>query len=289
MKGRPFFQNQKTLNLNGKVINLSSPLVLGVLNITPDSFFDGGRYNSLEAAVERASELVEEGADIIDVGAVSTRPGAELIDWQSETERLLPLVGELVSSFPGINISVDTYNSKTARIAVENGACMVNDVSAGEIDPKMFETIADLKVPYIIMHMKGTPKNMQQNPVYDDIFKEIAAFFSQKIARLKELGVHDIIIDPGFGFGKTLDQNYELLRLLPYFKIFDQPLLVGVSRKSMAYKLLNIEPNDALNATTSLNTIALLNGAKILRVHDVREAKEAIAIVEKFTERLSND
>lgn len=259
---------------------------MGVLNITTDSFFDGGKYLNLDDALKRASQLLDEGADIIDVGAASTRPGAEVVSWQSETERLLPVIRAMVSSFPEIVISVDTYNAQTAFMAVENGACMVNDVSAGQLDAKMFETVANLKVPYIMMHMKGTPQNMQQNPVYEDIFKEIAAFFSPKIAQLKALGVNDIIIDPGFGFGKTLDQNYELLGLLPYFQIFDQPLLVGVSRKSMAYKLLNIEPQDALNATTSLNTIALLNGAQILRVHDVKEAKQTITIVEKYLEQI---
>ncbi len=289
MLGISLLQDQKTLNLNGKVINLSSPLVMGILNITPDSFFDGGKYLGLDAALERTSELIEQGADIIDVGAASTRPGAELINWRTEVNRLLPVVKELVSSFPGINISVDTYNSKTARGAVESGACMINDVSAGDIDPEMFVTIADLKVPYLLMHMKGIPNNMQQNAVYQDIFKEIAPYFYGKVERLIDLGVNDIIIDPGFGFGKTLDQNYEILGLLPYFKIFDRPLLVGLSRKSMAYKLLNTESKDALNATTALNTIALLNGANILRVHDVRQAREAITIVEKYMEQKQKD
>ncbi len=289
MKRDSVFTKKRTLNLNGKIINLSSPLVMGVLNITPDSFYDGGRYFGLRAALDKAARLLEQGADIIDIGSASTRPGAKLIDWQMESQRLQPVVNALVSSFPEINISVDTYNAKTARVAVESGACMVNDISAGEIDPEMFKTVAHLKVPYVMMHMKGTPQSMQQNPVYDDIFKEIAACFSRKIERLIELGVNDIIIDPGFGFGKTLDQNYELLNLLPYFNIFDQPLLVGVSRKSMAYRLLNIDPQDALNATTALNTIALLNGASILRVHDVREAKEAIAIVVKYREKQQKD
>lgn len=251
---------------------------MGVMNITPDSFYDGGWYRHPLDAISLAEKMLTEGADILDVGAASSRPGANIIDPRDEQERLMPALKAIRKQFPQAIISVDTYHSGTARKAVEAGASMINDISSGSIDPEMFATIAELKVPYVIMHMQGTPADMQKEPAYRDVVKEVAAFLSKRVSQLKQMGVHDIIIDPGFGFGKTLSHNYELLQHLDFFSIFGLPVLAGVSRKSMINKLLGTTPGQALNGTTVLHTLALERGANILRVHDVKEAVEAIKI-----------
>ncbi len=274
-----FFCPKRTLNLRGKIMNLSSPIVMGIINITPDSFYDGGKFQSNWQVVKHAEQLLMEGAAILDLGAASSRPGSGLIDAAEEKQRLLPVIKGILRRFPEAILSIDTYNSETAIMAVEEGAHMINDISAGNIDPAMFDTIARLQVPYIMMHMQGTPANMQQNPVYKDLIKEISAFFAERVNRLNQMGVNDIIIDPGFGFGKTIEHNYQLLNQLDFFRVFDLPLLVGISRKSMINRVLGTTPDEALNGTTVLNTIAAQKGASILRVHDVRQAMEAVKIV----------
>ncbi len=252
---------------------------MGIINITPDSFYDGGKFQTTWQVVKHAEQLLQEGAAILDLGAASTRPGAQLIDATEEKERLLPVIKGILKRFPDAVLSVDTYHSETAIMAIDEGAHIINDVSAGSIDKAMFNTIAHLQVPYIIMHMQGTPASMQQRPIYKDLIKDISSFFAHRIAHLNSIGVSDIIIDPGFGFGKTLEHNYNLLNQLDFFRIFELPLLVGVSRKSMINQVLGTKPEDGLNGTTVLNTIALQKGANILRVHDVRQAVEAIKIV----------
>lgn len=275
-----FFQSKRTLNCRGKIINLSTPAVMGIMNLTPDSFYDGGRYKNDWEVIKHAGQMLDEGALILDLGAASSRPGAGLIDPEKEKKRLLPALELILKNFPDAIVSIDTYNASTAETAIKNGAHMINDISAGSVDSRMLEIIAQLQVPYVIMHMKGVPETMQNNPVYDDPVKEIAYYFSQKVDQLRQLGVHDIIIDPGFGFGKSVQDNYRLLEKLEYFKIFELPVMVGVSRKSMINKVLEITSKDALNGTTALNTIALQKGADILRVHDVKQAMEAIKIVQ---------
>lgn len=270
----------KSINCNGTFIDLSLPKVMGILNITPDSFFDGGKYNNPNSIINHVEKMLGEGATFIDVGAYSSRPGAQHISEKEELARILPVVKLLTKEFPEILISIDTFRSDIAEQCIHNGAAIINDISAGNLDPKMFKMVAKLQVPYCIMHMQGTPQNMQKNPNYNDVVKDILFYFSNKIAELRSLGIHDIITDVGFGFGKTLNQNYELLKHLNLFKSLDVPTLVGLSRKSMLAKPLKITQNEALNATTSANTIALLKGASILRVHDVKEAFEAIKIVE---------
>ncbi len=251
---------------------------MGIMNITPDSFYDGGRHMRPWDAIKLAEKLLHDGAHILDMGAASSRPGAAIIDPAEEQERLIPALKAVVRQYPEAIISVDTYHASTATIAIDSGAHMINDISAGTVDPAMFQTIARLQVPYVIMHMQGRPDNMQKNPQYTHLIKEVAGFFSGIIKKLRDLGVHDIVIDPGFGFGKSLQHNYELLANLDYFAIFDLPILVGFSRKSMINKVLNTKPEQALNGTTVLNTIALQKGADILRVHDAKEAVEAIKI-----------
>ena len=270
----------KTINCKGKLIDLSSPKVMGILNITPDSFFDGGKYNNQSSVISHVEKMLSEGATFIDIGAYSSRPGAKHISEDEELQRILPVIELLLNEFPQILISVDTFRSTIAEQCIQKGACIVNDISAGNMDSKMFETIAKLQIPYIIMHMQGTPQNMQANPTYTNVVKDILFYFSQKIEKLRAVGVNDIIADVGFGFGKTQAHNFELLSSLTLFKNLEIPLLVGLSRKSMLYKPLNNTSNEALNATTTANTIALLNGASILRVHDVKEAVEAVKIVE---------
>ena len=268
------------INCKGKLINLSTPKVMGILNTTPDSFYDGGKYKDMDTALTHVEKMLNAGATFIDVGAYSSRPNATHITEEEELHRILPIVTTMVEKFPEILISIDTFRSKVAKECVQIGACMVNDISGGTIDTAMFSTIAELQVPYILMHMQGTPQNMQKNTVYDDLVKDIIYFFSEKVQQLNALHVNDIILDVGFGFGKTLEQNYTLLQRLDLFKILELPILAGLSRKSMLYKLLDTTPQEALNGTTAANTIALLNGASILRVHDVKEATEAISIVE---------
>jgi dihydropteroate synthase len=272
-----------TINCKGKLIDVSSPKVMGILNITPDSFFDGGKYKNEADILFQTEKMLNEGATFIDVGAYSSRPGAAHISEKEELSRILPVIDLLVKNFPEIIISVDTFRSEIAKKTIENGAAIINDISGGKMDENMFQTVAELQVPYILMHMLGTPQNMQQNPVYKDVTKEIIRFFSEQIFKLHQLKVNDIIIDMGFGFGKTIAHNYELLQNLSLFQSLDAPILVGVSRKSMLYKPLEISANEALNATTVANTIALLNGANILRVHDVKEAVEAIKIVNQIS------
>jgi len=273
----------KSINCNGKLVDLTTPKVMGILNITPDSFFDGGKYNDTIAIVSQVNNMLDEGATFIDIGAYSSRPGAKHISEAEELNRISPIIKLLIKEFPSILISVDTFRSKIAEQCIQNGACMVNDISTGSMDNNMFTTISKLQVPYIIMHMQGSPQTMQMNPVYDNIVKDVLFYFSKKISELRSLGVNDIITDVGFGFGKTIEHNYELLSNLELFKNLEVPMLVGLSRKSMLYKPLNFSAKEALNATTSANTIALLNGANILRVHDVKEAMEAVKIVNLTT------
>ena len=268
-----------TINCKGKLIDFSTPRVMGILNTTPDSFFDGGSYKNETEIVEQVEKMLTEGATFIDVGGVSSRPGAKHISKEEELQRVVPIIELLVAHFPGIIISIDTFRSTVAKKAIEAGAALINDISGGKMDANMFKTVAELQVPYIIMHMLGTPQDMQQHPQYDDVTKEVISFFAEQIHHLQQLKVNDILIDVGFGFGKTIVHNYELLKNLALFKSLDAPILAGISRKSMLCKPLEITPKTALNATTSANTIALLNGANILRVHDVKEAMEAVKIV----------
>lgn len=273
-----------TINCKGNLIDVAEPKVMGILNITPDSFFDGGKYKNEADILFQTEKMLHEGATFIDVGAYSSRPGAAHISEKEELIRILPVINLLVKYFPEIIISVDTFRSEIAKETIQNGAAIINDISGGKMDENMFQTVADLQVPYILMHMLGTPQNMQQNPVYEDVTKDIIRFFSEQIFKLHQLKVNDIIIDMGFGFGKTIAHNYEILKNLSLFKNLDAPILVGVSRKSMLYKPLEITAIEALNATTAANTIALLNGATVLRVHDVKEAVEAIKIVKQLKE-----
>ena len=271
------------INANGRLMDLSEPQVMGILNVTPDSFYAGSHGVTEGYIIDRIHQIMNEGASIIDIGACSTRPGADEVSIEEEMSRLRMGLALIRKHRPEAIVSVDTYRADVAKMCVEEyGAAIVNDISAGQMDEQMFATIARLGIPYIIMHMKGTPKDMQVNPQYDHFLKEVFYYFSEKVQRLRDLGVKDIIIDPGFGFGKTLEHNYELMNHLEEFALFELPLLVGVSRKSMIYKHLGITPEEALNGTTTLNTIALLKGASILRVHDVREAMESIKIVQKM-------
>jgi dihydropteroate synthase len=271
-----------TINCNQNLIDLTTPKVMGILNVTPDSFFDGGKYKNEKDILSQTEVMLNEGATFIDIGAYSSRPGAKHVSENEELQRIVPVVELLVKNFPEIIISIDTFRSKVAAESVNAGAGLINDISGGILDNNMFNTVAKLQVPYIMMHMQGTPQNMQLNPVYDDVVKEIISFFTEQLFKLRELKVNDVIIDVGFGFGKTTEHNYELLKKLSLFKNLDVPILTGVSRKSMLYKLLDISVKEALNATTVANTIALLNGTNILRVHDVREAVEAVKIVEQL-------
>lgn len=271
------------INCKRNLIDLSTPKVMGILNITPDSFYDGGSYTSDKDIFAKTEKMLLEGATFIDVGGYSSRPGAKHISEDEELQRVIPVIELLVKEFPEILISIDTFRSNVALQSINTGACMVNDISAGSMDKNMFQTVAILQVPYILMHMKGTPQNMQQHPTYEDVTHEVIYFFSKKLAELKALGINDLIIDVGFGFGKTMEHNYTLLKNLQLFKNLDVPILTGVSRKSMLWKLLGITAKEALNATTAANTIALLNGTNILRVHDVKEAMEAVKIVNQLT------
>ena len=271
-----------TINCKGTLVDFSSPKVMGILNITPDSFFDGGKYQHKKAILTQTEKMLKEGATFIDVGAYSSRPGADHVSEEEELRRILPAVALLLREFPDIYLSIDTFRSRVAKKTIEAGAAVINDISGGNMDALMFKTIAQLQVPYILMHMQGTPQTMQHYPRYEHITTDLIQFFSEKIDELRRLQINDVIIDVGFGFGKTILHNFQLLKELHHFQTFNLPLLAGVSRKSMLYKTLNIHPNDALNATTSANTIALLHGANILRVHDVKEAVECIKIVEQL-------
>ncbi len=274
-----------TINVKGQLIDLSEPQVMGILNVTPDSFFSGSRKQTETEIRERVAEIFNEGASMIDVGAYSSRPDADDISPEEEMSRLrrgLKIVREM---YPEAVVSVDTFRADVARMCVEEyGADIINDISGGNMDSRMFSTVAELGVPYILMHMKGTPQTMQQSPQYDDLMKDILLYFAERVQQLRDLGQKDIIIDPGFGFAKTLNHNYELMQQLDKLGIFELPVLVGISRKSMIYRLLGRTPADALNGTTTLNTIALLKGASILRVHDVKECVEVVNIVKKMKE-----
>lgn len=257
----------------------ASPLIMGILNVTPDSFFDGGKYTTGQAWLEKTGSMIEAGADIIDIGAYSTRPGAEEVSESDEADRLIKVIVSVREKFPEIVISVDTFRASVAEKAVASGANIINDISGGTVDDQMFEVVAKLNVPYILMHMKGTPKTMQADPVYKDVTKEVFNFFKAQLEKLKKLNVEKVILDPGFGFGKTVEHNFQLLKDLPDFNELNCPILAGMSRKSMINKLLNISSKDALNGTSVLNTIALEKGAKILRVHDVKEANEVRKLI----------
>ena len=275
-----FLKRKNTINLNGRLIDLSKPVVMGILNVTPDSFFDGGKYKTEKKIIQRAEEILKQGATIIDIGAFSTRPGTEAVPTKEEIDRLLPAVKAVRKAFPEASLSIDTFRSWVALTVIEEcGPCIVNDVSGGNFDPHMFDIIGKLGVPYILMHMLGNPLLMEKNPVYEDIIRDISMFFTDRVKKLTSAGVKDVILDPGFGFGKTMAHNYELLNRLDSFKVFQLPLMAGVSRKSMIHKLLDSDPEQALNGTSVVNTLALMGGTDILRVHDVREAVEAVRIM----------
>ena len=255
---------------------------MGILNVTPNSFYDGGKHKEINSIIHQVDKMLSEGADFIDIGAYSSKPSAEFVSEEEEIKRLVPIVKSLVETFPNIVLSVDTFRAQVAKASVENGVAMVNDIAAGLLDDKMLETVAELKVPYIMMHMRGNPQTMQSLTQYDDIVKEMIFYFSERIQKARSFGILDIIIDPGFGFAKTLEQNYEVLHKMELFSMLELPLLAGISRKSMIYKVLEKTPQEALNGTSVLNTIALQKGAKILRVHDVKEAVECIKLVSKL-------
>lgn len=271
---------KKTLNIGGKLLDLSIPQVMGILNITPDSFYSGSRVLQLEDAYKKAEKMLSEGANILDLGGHSTRPGADAVSETEEANRVLPVVEMLRKHFPRAIISIDTFRASVARQAIEAGAHIINDIAGGNLDPLMFETVAALQVPYILMHSRGTPQTMKDLNQYDDLVTDVMRELQAKIYELQQLGVKDIVADMGFGFAKNADQNYVLLRELRAFEILNVPLLVGVSRKSMIWRKLNITPDQSLNGTTALNTVALLNGASILRVHDVKEAVETVKLIQ---------
>lgn len=278
-----FFSRKLTINCGGELLDLSNPRIMGILNITPDSFYDGGKYATHTQIIERVQQMINEGCDILDIGAYSSRPGAKDISEKEEINRLTPIIELIKKHFPDIILSIDTFRAVVAEHVIENFKIeIINDISAGDMDSRMFEVIARHQVPYIMMHMQGTPQNMQDNPKYKNVVKEVIRYFAKKVDHLKLLGINDLIIDPGFGFGKTIDHNYQLLKHLHDFKIFELPILAGLSRKSMIYKYLNLSPNEALNGTSILNTLAILGGANILRVHDVKEAKETILLTQKY-------
>ncbi|MDH5474088.1 MAG: dihydropteroate synthase [Cyclobacteriaceae bacterium] len=272
------FSTKKTLNIKGSILNISTPLVMGILNTTPDSFFDGGKYSSEELILQQVRKMLEDGASIIDVGGYSSRPGANEVTTNEEINRTSKVIEVIINHFPDTIISIDTFRSAVAEAAIETGAKMVNDISAGSLDKDMFSLIGKTKTPYVMMHMRGTPQNMQHKTSYTNLMNEIMDYFIEKIKLLQNLDVTDIIIDPGFGFSKTKEQNFEILEKLNYFKGLGLPLLAGVSRKSMIYNTLGNNAEQALNGTSVLNTIALMNGAQILRVHDVKEAMECIQL-----------
>lgn len=278
-----FLNRKQTLNCKGKVVDISQPSVMAILNLTPDSFYQNSRAKSIDDALGRVEHFVKAGAKFIDLGAYSSRPGAAEVSEEEELQRMVPTIKAINKSFPEVLLSVDTFRAKVAEEGIHAGAHLVNDIAAGNLDEKMLETVAKLQVPYIMMHMKGTPQNMQDSPTYENITKEVFVYFNEKIKTLQNLGVKDIILDPGFGFAKTLDHNYQLLKEMELLNFFELPLLVGFSRKSMITKALGIKTEEALNGTTVLNTAALLKGANILRVHDVKEAVECVELVSRIS------
>lgn len=267
-----------TLNCKGQLLSLETPIVMGILNVTPDSFYDGGQYTANSVILQQAEKMLAAGAKIIDIGGMSSRPGAEIIETTEELRRVIPAIAAIIKAFPETIISIDTIRSAVAKAAVEAGASIINDISAGKLDDNFYQTVADLEVPYILMHMLGKPENMQNKPIYEDISLTILDFFIKEVGKLRKLGIKDIILDPGFGFGKTIDHNYQMLHKMHTFQILDLPILAGMSRKSMIHKFLGITPQTALNGTTALNMVALQQGAKILRVHDVQEAVETVKL-----------
>lgn len=271
----------KSINCKGKLITFETPKVMGILNITPNSFFDGGWHHSLEKIEQQTEKMLQEGAAIIDIGAYSTQPNAPFVSEEEELERIVPVVKHLVNKFPDIVLSVDTFRSEVAKQTLDLGAAMINDVSAGNLDDQMMQVVGIFKVPYIMMHMKGTPQNMQQFTNYDDVMHEMIYYFSDKMAQAQQHGIIDVIVDPGFGFSKTLDQNYEVLNKLDLLQNLNVPVLSALSRKSMIYKFFETTPQEALNGTSVLNTISLIKGANLLRVHDVREAVECVKLYTK--------
>ena len=282
------FSRNLSLNLNARILDLSTPRIMGIINATPDSFYQGRRLPEPFRAVEMAREMFDQGADMVDVGAVSSRPGAEEISETEELNRLSPVIDALRNELPESTISVDTWRSGVAKeIHQRFGIDMVNDISAGQLDPAMFRTMAELGIPYVMMHMQGIPENMQDEPVYQNLVDDLLQFFGERIYKLRKLGLNDIVVDPGFGFGKTLEQNYDLLLELGSFRMLELPLMVGISRKSMIYKVLDSDPQQALNGTTAAHMAALLNGASILRVHDVKAAVETVKIFQQIVNSAS--
>ncbi len=267
------------INIKGNLLDLSSPIIMGILNVTPDSFYDGGFYNSKKKVLDQVKKMISDGASIIDIGGYSSRPGANNVSVNNELDRVLPIIKLIKEKYPEILISIDTFRSKVAELSVESGADIINDISGGTLDSKMYETVSKLKVPYIIMHMKGNPTNMMEKTNYEEILKEINHYFIEKISLAESFGIKDIIIDPGFGFSKTTRQNFDILNNLNFYKKLEKPILIGISRKSMIYNTLNIDPEEALNGSTVLHTISLLAGAKIIRTHDVKEAYECVKLV----------
>ncbi len=276
------FSTKSTLNLRGNLVSLDAPQVMGILNATPDSFYSGSRSQSLDGLVRKAEHMLNDGALILDIGGYSTRPGAEDISISEELDRVIPPIAAIIKRFPQAYISIDTFRSEVARAAVDEGASMINDVSGGNLDDQMFKTVSSLKVPYVLMHMRGTPETMKSLTTYDHLLNDITSELSFKYNELRGLGVADIIVDPGLGFAKTIQQNYDILRNLGYFKRLKLPILAGVSRKSMIYKTLDVTAEEALNGTTALNMAALINGASLLRVHDVKEATETIKLYQAY-------
>lgn len=282
-----YLKKNSHINYNGQLVSLATPKVMGILNVTPDSFFDGGEYTTNERCLQRIREMVNQGVDIIDVGGYSTRPGAAEVSADEEVKRISPVVALIKKHFPQVMISIDTFRASVANAVIQtHGTCIINDVSGGNLDKEMFKTVASLGVPYVLMHMRGTPQTMQQHTQYTDVATDVIYELSERLNTLYKLGAKDVMIDPGFGFAKTVDQNYELFNKMNRFQIFSEPLLVGVSRKSMIYKELGTDASDSLNGTTVLNTLALQSGANILRVHDVKQAVEAVTLVGKLKSTL---
>ncbi len=271
-----------TINCKGQLIDLTTPKVMGILNVTPNSFYDGGMYKSNSEILTKVGKMLSDGATFIDVGAYSSKPNAEYVSEEEELQRIIPIINLILEYYPDALVSVDTFRSEVAKVCIESGVSIINDISAGNLDDKMLETIAKYNVPYIMMHMRGTPETMPKMTTYENIVKEILFYFSEKVTKARRFGINDLIIDPGFGFAKTLDQNYEVLQKMELFDILELPLLAGFSRKSMIYKTLQSSAEEALNGTTVLNTIALTKGAKILRVHDVKEAMECVTLFNKI-------
>ena len=273
---------QMTINCLGRLIDLASPKVMGILNVTPNSFYDGGKHSDEESMLSQVEKMLTEGATFIDIGAYSSKPSAEFVSEEEEIARLIPVIQLVLKHFPETLISIDTFRAKVAKAGIEKGACIINDISAGNLDATMMETVSKLQVPYIMMHMKGNPQTMQSLANYENITKEMLFYFSEKVVLARSIGIRDLLIDPGFGFAKTKEQNFEVMNNLELFQMIELPILVGVSRKSMIYKTLETSADSALNGTTVLNTIALQKGANILRVHDVKEAMEAIKLVSQL-------